>query len=238
MKVDRVEDSRRLARATAAYGKATAGEASAVSPLKAVTAASVLGIPEAEFTPKVRDAIMTLMHEVDRLRHELDETRSRIDDLKRAADEDSLLPVLNRRAFVREVNRFIAFAARHGTPSSLLYFDLNDFKEVNDRFGHAAGDLALKHFVDIIAGQIRETDVLARLGGDEFGVILSHVRREQALTKGASLLKALNDNPFYWDGSAIRLDFSYGALELHAGLNADAAMQKADEQMYAQKRTK
>src|ERR1035438_8601165 len=63
--------------------------------------ASVLGIPEGEFTPSVRDAIMTLMHEVDRLRQEVEQTRLRLEDMARTADQDMLLPILNRRAFVR-----------------------------------------------------------------------------------------------------------------------------------------
>ena len=78
-----------------------------------------------------------------------------------------MLPILNRRAFVREISRFIAFAERYGTPSSLLYFDLDNFKAVNDAYGHAAGDVVLRHFSDLIASQIRDSDVLARLGGDE-----------------------------------------------------------------------
>src|SRR5260370_41409753 len=89
--------------------------------------ASVLGIPEVEFTPRVRDAIMTLMHEVDRLRREVEQTRGKLEDMARTADQDMLLPILNRRAFVREITRFTAFAERYGTPSSLLYFDFDDF---------------------------------------------------------------------------------------------------------------
>ena len=211
------------------------GVANAVSP---EALASVLGIPHAEFTPKVRDSILQLTREIERLRRDLAKTRTRLEDLAKTADEDMLLPILNRRAFVRHISRFIAFAARHGTASSLLYFDLNDFKSVNDRFGHAAGDAALRHFADLIASQIRETDVLARIGGDEFGVVLAHVRRDQALAKAAQLVAQVRTRPLLWEGREIRLDCSVGAFELHAGLNANAAMKQADEAMYAQKRAK
>ena len=115
--------------------------------------------------------------------------------MARTADQDMLLPILNRRAFVREITRFTSFADRYGTPSSLIYFDLDNFKTVNDAHGHAAGDAVLRHIADLIIGQIRETDVFARIGGDEFGVILAHVTADQATKKGASLAKALRDHP-------------------------------------------
>jgi diguanylate cyclase (GGDEF)-like protein len=201
-------------------------------------AASLLGIPEAEFTPRVRDAVMALMHDLERLMREVEETRAQLDDASRSADQDVLLPILNRRAFLREVSRFIAFAERHGTPSSLLYFDLDNFKAVNDAHGHAAGDVVLKHFSDLLAGQIRETDVLARLGGDEFGVILSHVTLDQAKKKAESLAQALRAQPPIWNGEVVKLSFSCGANELKAGERADRAIDAADRAMYVEKRAK
>jgi diguanylate cyclase (GGDEF)-like protein len=211
------------------------GATSAVSPQ---ALASVLGIPNGEFTPKVRDSILQLAHEIERLRRDLARTRARLADLAKTADEDMLLPVLNRRAFMRELSRFIALAARHGTASSLLYFDLNGFKTINDQFGHAAGDAALKHFAETVAGQIRETDVLARIGGDEFGIILAHVRYDQALATADRLAALVKERPLPWDGRKISLGCSFGVAELHAGLNADTAIKVADQQMYAQKRAK
>ena len=122
--------------------------------------APVLGIPEAELTPRVQDAITTLTHEVGRLRREVEQAREKLEDMARAADQDMLLPILNRRAFVREITRFTSFAERYGTPSSVVYLDLDNFKAVNDAHGHAAGDAALRHICDLILGQIRDTDVL------------------------------------------------------------------------------
>jgi diguanylate cyclase (GGDEF)-like protein len=227
-----------------AYGVTTVGGVRRVAPASGALAvdavapvsATVMGIPESEFTPRVRDAIMTLMGEVDRLRQEIDHARSRLEEMALAADQDMLLPVLNRRAFVREITRFIAFAERYGTPSSLLYFDLDDFKIVNDTHGHSAGDAALKHFADTLGKHVRETDVVARLGGDEFGVILAHVGLEQAGRKGEQLAEALHESPSVWDGQKIALQFSFGAYELKAGESADSAMANADKAMYQHKR--
>jgi diguanylate cyclase (GGDEF)-like protein len=237
MKVEKTGGPGRARRVTEAYAKAPARvQARAVAPVAPVTAVA-FGIPEKEFTPRVRDAIMTLMHEVGRLRSDVETMRDRLKDAARTADQDMLLPILNRRAFVRETSRFIAFAERYGTPSSLVYFDLNDFKAVNDTYGHAAGDAVLTHFAQTILGQVRESDIVARLGGDEFGVLLPHVAREQAARKAASLAAVLKAQPAKWRGRAVPVKFSHGVHQLQAGESADAAMAKADRQMYAQKRS-
>ena len=207
-------------------------EARAASP---AATASVMGIPEAEFTPRVRDAIMTLMHEVDRLKRELDQTRARAEDLARAADQDMLLPILNRRAFVREISRFIGFSERYGTPAAVIYFDLNNFKAVNDAYGHPAGDSVLRHFAELVSSQIRDTDILARIGGDEFGVSLSHVTADQAAKKAASLVRSLRARPPVWQGKPVPLSFSHGVYELKAGEHPDSAIASADRAMYVQK---
>src|SRR4029077_15099641 len=89
--------------------------------------ASVLGIPESECTPRVRDAIATLTSEVDGLRGELKAARERLEAAEKNADQDYLCPLLNRRAFVRALTRRISFVHRYHTPASLIYFDLNNF---------------------------------------------------------------------------------------------------------------
>ena len=85
--------------------------------------ATVMGIPEVELTPRVRDAIMRLMGEVDQLRTELNRTRNRLAELERLADRDTLTPLYNRRAFVRELSRSMAHVERYNRPSCLIYFE-------------------------------------------------------------------------------------------------------------------
>ncbi len=237
MKVDRV-NTLRGARAVGAA--AYARQADALGATEALVPlgidASVLGIPESEFTPRVRDAIMTLMSEVDALRRELQQTRSRLEEVEKTADQDHLLPLLNRRAFVRELTRYISFADRYGTPASLVYFDLDGFKLVNDTHGHAGGDAVLAHFAQTLQQNVRDSDVVGRLGGDEFGVLLSHANQEQAHRKADQLANSLNASPTNFAGRAIPVSFSYGAFELKAGESADSAMARADEAMYAHKR--
>ena len=236
MKVGKADRTARTAKAAGSAKAAGASKAPLPSLALPAISASVLGIPEAQFTPRVRDAIMTLMHEVDRLRQEVDQTRKRLEEMARTADQDMLLPILNRRAFVREISRFIAFAERYGIPSSLIYFDLDDFKTVNDVYGHTAGDFVLRHFAELLGSQIRDSDVLARIGGDEFAVILAHITLEQAKKKGESLSQSLREKPPLWNGQTVNVSFSCGAYELHAGANADTAIAHADRAMYEQKR--
>jgi diguanylate cyclase (GGDEF)-like protein len=238
MKVERTAPIRATRSvAAAAYAKRVDGSAPA-GPVGSVAAtASVFGIPENEFTPKVRDAIMNLMGEVDSLRRELDRTKQRLEEVEKSADQDQLLPVLNRRAFVRELTRQISAIERYKTPASLIYFDLNRFSQVNDIHGHAGGDAALKHFADVLLANVRESDVIGRLGGDEFGILLTHATQEQAHTKADQLAAKLNASPAEWNGGTIQVSFAYGAFELKPGDNADAAMARADEAMYAHKRS-
>lgn len=205
-------------------------------PAREAVVASIFGIPEPEFTPSVRDAVMRLMDEADTLKQELQQMRVRLEQVETAADQDQLLPILNRRAFVRELTRHIGFAARYATASSLVYFDLDGFKLINDSYGHAAGDAALSHFANTLLAHVRDSDVVGRLGGDEFGIILSHAGQEQAHRKATALAKTLKASPALWHGRSIQVGFSYGAFELEPGENADNAMQRADEAMYANKR--
>jgi diguanylate cyclase (GGDEF)-like protein len=236
MKIERTSASR-ATRVVGAAAYARRVEAAAtIAPVDEIAPASVLGIPESEFTPRVRDAIMGLMSEVDNLRRELTQTRARLDEAEKTADQDQLLPLLNRRAFVRELTRYIAFSGRYNTPASLIYFDLNHFKQINDTHGHAGGDAALKHFAETLLAHVRDSDCVGRLGGDEFGVLLTHADQSNALKKADVLAQALHASPTIWNGQNIAVSFSYGAFELKAGDNADLAMARADEAMYAQKR--
>jgi len=239
MKIDRVNTLRGVrAVGASAYARQAEAVAEAQGVVPVAATATVLGIPEAEFTPRVRDAIMTLMGEVDTLRQEISHMRARLEEAERTADQDHLLPLLNRRAFVRELMRYIAFTERYGTPASLIYFDLDGFKLVNDSFGHAAGDAALEHFASILLANVRDSDVVARLGGDEFGILLSHANQDQAHKKADQLARALNESHAMWQGREIPVSFSYGAFELKAGEDAATAIARADEAMYAQKRAR
>jgi diguanylate cyclase (GGDEF)-like protein len=212
---------------------ASAGEAKPVPDVSAVS-----GIPESEFTPRVRDAIMRLMAEVDRLRGELQGAKKRLEELETMADQDALLPILNRRAFVREMSRIISFAERYQLPASLLYFDLDHFKEINDQHGHAAGDAVLAHVSQLLTENVRESDVIGRLGGDEFGIILAKADEGQAKGKSESLAEIITSRPTIWENKQLSVHCTHGAYTFRPGESANQAIAKADEAMYASKRGK
>jgi diguanylate cyclase (GGDEF)-like protein len=216
--------------------RASSAESKATAPVQDVS--SVLGIPEAEFTPRVRDAIMNLMGEVDRLRQELEQMKERLEAAETEADTDGLLPVLNRRAFVREMTRIMSFGERYDLAASLIYVDLDGFKAVNDSYGHAAGDAALMHVAGLLTANVRESDVVGRLGGDEFGVILAKADLEQAQKKAATLAQIFEAQPFTWEGSALPISFAFGVCMFQKGESVASAMANADKAMYASKREK
>lgn len=208
-------------------------EASAPRPTEDST--TILGIPESELTPKVREAIMKLMHEVETLRRELDRTHERLNHMEKLADLDPLAPIANRRAFVRELTRAISFAERYQSPSSLVYFDVNGFKAINDNYGHAAGDKALLHVASVLLERVRESDVVGRLGGDEFGVILAQTSETRAREKAMQLAEAIENEPVAWEGTDLLIKVAYGITTFQGGESVNDALAAADREMYERK---
>jgi diguanylate cyclase (GGDEF)-like protein len=149
-----------------------------------------------------------------------------------------LAPVLNRRAFLREIKRVAAFAQRYGSPASLVFFDLDGFKVVNDRFGHAAGDEALKAVAQRLQANVRETDIVGRIGGDEFAVLLVQADQATALSKADSLAAAISGTPVRFGEWSAPLHISYGVREIEAGADPEVALAEADAAMFLRKRTR
>lgn len=209
---------------------------SAVAPSRTVSdTTTIMGIPEAEFTPKVREAILTLMQEVENLRHSMDGMSKRLAATEALADQDALLPIYNRRAFVRELTKLQASVERYNSEASLVYIDLDNFKAVNDTYGHSAGDYVLTEFSERLLNSVRETDVVGRLGGDEFGLILSHTNQEAANILTSRLSLELKDDPILWNGARLEVGMSYGIVTIEPGRDVQDTMDLADNEMYQQK---
>ena len=216
---------------------AARGSAATSSTIAEVSETVVIGgVPENEMTPRVRQALMGLLGEVDRLRRDLEEARNRIAYLERLADEDTLMPIANRRAFVRELSRMMAFAQRYGAPASVIYFDVDWLKLINDQYGHAAGDAALLHIAQTLIDSVRNSDIVGRLGGDEFGVLLVQTDEATALHKAASLAVEITKRPLLWQGGEIPLSASYGTHSFHGTEDVGAALAAADRAMYLRKK--
>jgi diguanylate cyclase (GGDEF)-like protein len=192
----------------------------------------------AKLEQAVRAPIKASLDEADRLRRELAAARARITELEARLDTDPLLDILNRRGFERELRRSLAYVKRYGADAVLIYLDLDGFKSVNDRCGHAAGDELLKAVAAALAGKVRASDVVARLGGDEFAVLMWNVSEAHAVAKARDLEDAVaavtitrGDVPRSVGGSA-----GIAALSPLDGLVE--AIDAADRAMYVRKRRK
>jgi diguanylate cyclase (GGDEF)-like protein len=195
-------------------------------------------IDQKTLPPNVRETLARLEVEREAMLRELEEARERIVQLERLADEDSLAPIANRRAFVRELSRMIAFTRRYGPPSSVIYFDVNGMKKINDTHGHPAGDAALRHVAEILCKNVRSSDIVGRLGGDEFGVILTQTNQEQANAKALSLSEAIGVTPLQWGAVEIKVSAAYGVYSFSGSDDAQVAIEAADKAMYTQKRVR
>ena len=183
----------------------------------------------------LRGEIARLAAERDAALAEAEGLKRRLAEVEQLADRDPLTPVLNRRAFVRELQRTAAFCARYGAPAALIYFDLDGFKAVNDRYGHAAGDAVLEAVARGLLDNVRESDVVARLGGDEFAVLLAQAEAGAAAAKATSLAAELETAPVVFDGRAIAVRVSAGVRAYEPGLTAAQWIAEADAAMFVRK---
>ncbi|THD77418.1 MAG: GGDEF domain-containing protein [Phenylobacterium sp.] len=200
--------------------------------------AAFLGLTEADLTPAIRAALMTLLTEIDDLRGQVARLKAQLEESEDLADRDALTPLLNRRALLRELSRIRTFSQRYGAPASLVYFDLDGFKTVNDRYGHAAGDAALTAVAERLLAHVRESDIVGRMGGDEFAVILVQADEAVATAKAGALAQAIEREPIRFGDWSAPLHISYGVRQISPELEPEALIAQADAAMYAAKRAR
>jgi diguanylate cyclase (GGDEF)-like protein len=178
---------------------------------------------------------MRLAAEVERLERELAAARSQMTELATRADVDPLTDVLNRRGFERELKRSLAYVKRHGTHAALIYLDLDGFKAINDRHGHAAGDAVLKAVALVLTRQVRASDLVARVGGDEFVLLLWNLSETHALTKALALETAIARTTAVHAGATLSVGASAGTAMLLPLDTPGAVVERADRAMYVRK---
>ncbi|MDQ1535783.1 MAG: hypothetical protein QOE58_176, partial [Actinomycetota bacterium] len=150
------------------------------------------------------------------------------------ANQDSLTGLVNRAAFRRTVQASLTTEAGQGT-QAVLILDLDDFKDVNDQLGHAAGDELLRVVASRLSGVIRPTDVVGRLGGDEFALFLNGIRDERAAVLLAERAVMALAEPVRLDNQQVIVGASIGVAVWHEGIDLDTLMQQADMAMYSAK---
>jgi diguanylate cyclase (GGDEF)-like protein len=197
--------------------------------------AEIFGVPPNQLTPQVRAAFSAMVGEIDSLRLDVEQLQLSLEEAETHADRDPLAPVYNRRAFMREASRVVALVRRHELQASLIFFDLNNFKQINDQYGHPAGDAVLRTVGETLIKQTRETDIVGRIGGDEFAVVLTHVTPEAARAKAETLAAAICTERVLHEGLPLFISAAFGMAQFRATEGAEQTLARADESMYADK---
>ena len=154
------------------------------------------------------------------------------------ADRDSLTGLYNRRRFEEDAECLFAQAQRNNRRLSLLYFDLDDFKRINDVFGHAAGDEILKGIAQILSLQSRRNEELYRLGGDEFAILVPDAEHHQIEALAQRVLATVEKMQFSFDGQEVHVCCSMGIAACSPRSIQDSSAdlsQQADRAMYQAK---
>lgn len=162
----------------------------------------------------------------------LSRLRIRAEEFQKLATRDPLTGLSNRRLGEERLAGEVARSERHGHPLSVLLLDLNRFKGINDRHGHAAGDLALKRFAERLNKVIRASDLAVRLGGDEFLVILPECLPERI----PALLKRLGRIEVEWGEEKLAVTSAVGWAGYEKGETPAELIERADKSLYANKR--
>lgn len=188
-------------------------------------------------SPKARSAAARTASDarIDRLVQRLAKARALIAELEARADTDALLDILNRRGFERELRRSIAYVKRYGATAAVLFLDVDRLKPINDRFGHAAGDVLLRKIAEILLTHVRQSDLVARLGGDEFGILLWNLSEADALAKGVALEQEIDGASCEYRGRQISVGISAGVTMVSGADDVAAVLERADEMMYRRK---
>ncbi len=152
------------------------------------------------------------------------------------AERDALTGLYNRHHFQQELDRMLADCERNANLGALLFFDLDEFKAINDNFGHRAGDALLIRVAGELNTLVRRNEVLARLGGDEFALLVPHTSETEVRQLAERIVRAIAAIPFRFEGHNLRLTSSLGiALYPVHGLDAETLVAHADAAMYQAK---
>jgi len=169
----------------------------------------------------------------------IDSQEKRIHDLQNLLTKDELTSLTNRRGFMENFAREIDRTNRDQSQGGLLLMiDLDDFKIINDTFGHMAGDIALKAVADFLCDEVRDMDTAARLGGDEFLILMPDTSAKKAELRANILKNRLNELSFFWQGKTIEIKGSLGIKDYKKGDTLEDVLKNVDSALYKNKNTK
>jgi len=166
---------------------------------------------------------------------DISEARELTEQLSYQASHDSLTNLMNRREFENRLKRILDSDDLGNKEHALCYLDLDQFKIVNDTCGHTAGDEMLRQLSIILKKQLRTRDTIARLGGDEFGILMEHCSIDNALRAANSLLEAIKQFQFLWEGQAFNIGASFGLVSITKDSRMLDYLKAADTACYVAK---
>jgi len=150
------------------------------------------------------------------------------DEVRQRARTDSMTGLVNHRIFYNELDKEVHRSQRYGNGLSLIMIDLDNLKEINDTFGHRAGDAVLLHLADRITQCIRDIDIAARYGGDEFAIILPSTSLSDALIVARRLMKMVAEEPVRADNNIMNVSISIGLGQYHSPSTTQEFMNESD----------
>jgi diguanylate cyclase (GGDEF)-like protein len=178
-----------------------------------------------------------LRAEADALRTERDELAVALRHTEALSLTDELTDLPNRRAFVRRLDQELSRSQRTGQPLAMVLLDIDNFKDINDEYGHYVGDMILRSFAQSMAGELRHHDLLARYGGEEFALLLPESVLDDARIAMDKLARRIRCEPLDAGGTCINLPtFSAGIACLRPGESATTLINRADQSLYLAKR--
>jgi len=205
-----------------------AGAKPASSATTPADVSSLLGMPLGAIPKPVLDKVAELVDEVELLRAELSQARHHVHWLEDQSDHDSLLPVLHRRAFMRELGRLMEQSERASMPGTLVLLQVGGIDLLRSVHGIAAGDAALLHLAERLKAELRQTDLVGYLDNGDFAVALALAGDEEAEGKARSLADSLTAEPFEWQGGRYNFTILAGQAHFREGETAKSLLTAAD----------
>lgn len=182
-----------------------------------------------------RDELLTARQQATNAEQRVHELEGELERVSGQVREDQLTGALNRRGMEDAMEREIARAKRSKKPLCVAVLDVDNFKRLNDTYGHSAGDAALVHLAKVIKHTVRPTDVIARFGGEEFVIILTETGQTEAVKVTERLQRELTRRFFLHNNERLLITFSAGVAEYRQGDSDESLFQRADKAMYQAK---
>ncbi len=194
---------------------------------------------------KIKDTTISMQEEINRYSQKLKEAQSTIEDLRRKLNEaqmnmitDPLTGVYNRRGLFHFLSQEIERALRYKQPFSIIMADLDHFSDINNTYGHLAGDIVLKKFCSTVLSMIRKVDIMGRYGGEEFVIILPNTTVENAYQVAEKIRLAISKLKFQYKDKVFGVTSSFGVTQFKESDTVESILKRADKALYKAKETR